>query len=194
MLSRISIFCGANAGYNKEFISLATKLGETLADKKIDVIYGGAKVGLMGAVADGALNRGGKVIGVIPHFLSGKEIVHENLSELIYVDTMHERKMKMNDLSDGVIALPGGFGTMDEIFEMLTWAQLGLHKKPIGLLNWNRFYDSLIHQVQVMVNEGFLKKINQDMLLISDDLDDILDRMNEYIAPEVPKWLDSENI
>lgn len=160
-----------------------------MADKQITLVYGGARIGLMGAVADGALSSGGKVYGVIPEFLRSKEIAHEGLTELILVNSMHERKIKMNELSDGVIALPGGFGTMEELFEMLTWAQLGLHKKPIALLNTNGFYNFLLNAIEIMVDEGFLKKTNQQMLLVDDDIDNLLVKMKNYHAPEVPKWI-----
>lgn len=164
-------------------------LGNALAKRNIELVYGGANVGLMGAVADGVLNEGGKVIGVLPHFLQSKEIAHAGLTELILVETMHERKTKMNELCDGVIALPGGFGTMEEFFEMLTWAQLGLHKKPIAILNIDGFYDSLKVLIQVMVDKGFLKPVNQEMLLVSDTVEELLTKMSEYTAPEVGKWI-----
>ena len=161
---------------------------------QINLVYGGARIGLMGAVSDGALQNGGKVFGVIPEFLRSKEIAHEGLTELILVNSMHERKVKMNELSDGVIALPGGFGTMEELFEMLTWAQLGLHKKPIALLNINGFYNSLLDAIETMVGHGFLKKANQQMLLVDDDIDILLEKMKNYRAPEVPKWIDKKTI
>jgi uncharacterized protein (TIGR00730 family) len=146
----------------------------------------------MGAVADGALNAGGKVIGVLPNFLRSKEIAHLGLTELILVESMHERKTKMNDLCDGVIALPGGFGTLEELFEMLTWAQLGLHKKPIAILNVNGFYDSLIALLQTMTEKGLLKDVNREMLLVSNNIDDLLEKMRNYIPPTVGKWIDKE--
>lgn len=191
-MKRVTVFCGSSNGTDDIFRSNAILLGKALAQQKIELVYGGAKVGLMGAVADGALAEGGKVIGVLPHFLSTKEIAHEQLTELVLVESMHERKTKMNELCDGVIALPGGFGTMEELFEMLTWAQLGLHKKPIALYNVNGFYDDLIAMIQVMVNKGFLKEINQKMLLVSNDIDDLLEQMNTYSAPEVGKWITKE--
>lgn len=138
------------------------------------------------------LNEGGKVIGVLPDFLRSKEIAHTGLTELILVESMHERKTKMNDLCDGVIALPGGFGTLDELFEMITWAQLGLHKKPIAILNINGFYDSLIELLQTMTDKGLLKEANQKMLLVSDDIEDLLDKMKNYIPPTVGKWIDKK--
>lgn len=193
-MKSITVFCGSSAGNEDIYQSQATLLGKTLAKQNIGLIYGGAKVGLMGAVANGALSEGGKVIGVLPVFLRSKEISHEGLTELILVDSMHERKTKMNDLCDGVIALPGGFGTLEEFFEMLTWAQLGLHKKPIGILNVAGFYDSLNILIQAMVDKGFLKKINREMLLISDNVDDLLDKMKNYVAPVVGKWINEETV
>ncbi len=193
-MKRITVFCGSSSGTEEIYTSQATLLGQTLAKRNIELVYGGANVGLMGAVADGVLNAGGKVIGVLPDFLRSKEIAHRQLTELILVETMHERKTKMNDLSDGVIALPGGFGTLDECFEMLTWAQLGLHKKPIGILNVDGFYDALIVFIQTTVDKGFLKPANQQMLLVSDSIDDLLDKMENYVAPTVGKWINKENV
>lgn len=193
-MKRITVFCGSSFGTDDLFEKQAYLLGKTLAQKNIELVYGGANVGLMGAVADGVIQNGGKAIGVLPYFLQSKEIAHQNLTELILVDTMHERKTKMNDLCDGVIALPGGFGTLEEFFEMLTWAQLGLHKKPIGILNVNGFFDSLIEFVSTMVAKGFLKEVNQKMILVSDSIDKLLELMEDYEAPSVGKWLDKEKI
>ena len=172
----------------------AYTLGKTLAENKIGVVYGGAKVGLMGAVADGALQGGGTVTGVIPDFLRAKEIAHTGLTELLIVESMHARKTKMHELCDGVITLPGGYGTMEEFFEILTWAQLGLHKKPIGVLNTNGFYDPLISLVDTMVENGFLKPVNQDMILISEDIADLLDKMDKYVPPAVGKWINKDEV
>ena len=188
-MKRITVFCGSSFGTDDIFRSQATALGKMLAQQKIELVYGGAKVGLMGAVADGVLSGGGSVIGVLPHFLQSKEIAHDGLTELILVDSMHERKTKMNELCDGVIALPGGFGTLEEFFEMLTWAQLGLHKKPIALLNIDGFYDAMKTLIQLMADKGFLKTVNQEMLLVSDDIGDLLTKMRNYVAPEVGKWI-----
>jgi len=146
----------------------------------------------MGAVADGALDHKGEVIGVIPHFLNSKEIGHHGVTTLITVDNMHQRKMKMNELSEAIIALPGGYGTMEELFEMITWGQLGLHQKPVGLLNINGFYDHLIAFVQNMVDVGLLNKQNQEMLLVADNIEELVAKMELYEAPSVPKWLDKE--
>ncbi|MCA5005336.1 LOG family protein [Sphingobacterium bovistauri] len=171
----------------------AYAVGEYLATNNITLVYGGGRVGLMGAVADGALANEGKVIGVIPYFLNSKEIGHSGVTELIAVENMHQRKTMMNDLSEAIIALPGGFGTMEELFEVITWAQLGLHQKPVGLLNINGFYDHLIAFVQNMVDAGLLKTENRDMLLVSNNIEDLIQKMEDYIAPDVPKWLNKEN-
>lgn len=188
-MKSITVFCGSSFGSDDIYKEQATLLGQTLARQDIQLVYGGADVGLMGAVADGALNSNGKVIGVLPHFLQSKEIAHKQLTELVLVETMHERKIKMNDLCDGVIVLPGGYGTLEEFFEMITWAQLGLHQKPIGILNIDGFYDDLIRMVQTMVDKGFLKQVNRDMLLISDNTEELLEIMRNYKAPTVGKWI-----
>lgn len=164
-----------------------------MAENNYELVYGGAKVGLMGSVADGVLNHNGKVFGVLPSFLMTKEIAHDRLTELFIVESMHERKTKMNELSDGIIALPGGFGTLEEFFEMLTWAQLGLHKKPIGILNVDGFYDLLLEFITNMVDKGFLKQINHQMILVSDNATDLLEKMENYVAPEVRKWIKKGN-
>jgi uncharacterized protein (TIGR00730 family) len=193
-MKRITVFCGSSFGTDAIYKQQATLLGQTLAKQNITLVYGGAKVGLMGAVADGVLEEGGEVIGVLPIFLQSKEIAHPGLTELIVVESMHERKTKMNDLCDGVIALPGGFGTIEELFEMLTWAQLGLHKKPIAILNINGYYDSLITFTQTMVQNGLLKEVNQKMLLVSDNIENLLFQMSNYEAPTVGKWINNDQV
>jgi len=193
-MKNITVFCGSSFGTDVIFKEQAELLGKTLARQNIGLVYGGANVGLMGAVADGALSENGTVVGVLPDFLRSKEIAHKGLTELILVESMHERKTKMNDLCDGVIALPGGFGTLEELFEMLTWAQLGLHKKPIAILNTNGFYDALIELLKGMVEKGLLKEANQEMLLVSDSIDDLLNQMKNYIPPTVGKWIDKKKV
>lgn len=193
-MKSITVFCGSSFGSDVIFKDQAILLGQTLAHQNIQLVYGGADVGLMGAVADGALQEGGKVIGVLPSFLQSKEIAHTQLTELIVVETMHERKTKMNELCDGVIVLPGGYGTLEEFFEMITWAQLGLHQKPIGILNTDGFYNDLIRLVQNMVEKGFLKQVNQEMLLISDSINELLEKMRSYKAPAVGKWISKDEI
>ncbi|REG91133.1 LOG family protein [Flavobacterium aquicola] len=193
-MKRITVFCGSSSGTEEIYTSQAVLLGQTLAKRNIELVYGGANVGLMGAVADGVLNAGGKAIGILPSFLRSKEIAHKQLTELILVETMHERKTKMNDLCDGVIALPGGFGTLDELFEMLTWGQLGLHQKPIAILNVDGYYDALITFLQTMTDKGLLKESNQQMLLVSGTIDDLLEKMENYTPPTVGKWIDNKDV
>ena len=188
-MKRITVFCGSSMGNKVIFKNRTIELGKAMVQRKIELVYGGAKVGIMGIIADAVLQAGGKVTGVLPRFLQAKELAHEKLTDLVLVDSMHERKTRMNELCDGVIALPGGFGTLEELFEMLTWGQLGLHKKPIGLLNVGGFYDPLITMVQSMVEAGFLKESNRDMLLVDDRIEALLDSMQSYEAPEVVKWL-----
>lgn len=191
-MKSITVFCGSSIGTEQDFELKAKLLGQTLAKENINLIYGGAKIGLMGAVADAALLEKGRVIGVLPKFLASKEIAHQGISELILVESMHERKTKMNDLCDGFIALPGGFGTLEELFEVLTWSQLGLHNKPIGILNINGFYDDLINLLSQMVEKEFLKDINKQMLLVSNDIDDLIAQMKNYKTPKVEKWIHKE--
>lgn len=188
-LKNITVFCGSSSGVEGIYEAQAYQLGKTLALRGIGLVYGGAKVGLMGAVADGVLENKGRAVGVIPQFLKSVEIAHEHLSELHLVDTMHQRKAKMDELSDGIIALAGGFGTLEELFEMLTWGQLGLHKKPVGILNTDGFYDDLLKFADHMVNKGFLKQANRDMLLQDSDIDTLLHKMELYEPPLVGKWV-----
>jgi len=191
-ITHVAVFCGSSPGSDPLYEKQAILLGEILASRNINIIYGGTKIGLMGAVADGALQNGGTVIGVLPDFLREKEIAHPQLSKLIIVESMHERKTKMHDLSNAFIALPGGFGTLEELFEIITWAQLGLHQKPIGLLNMKGFYDPLLSQLQHMVDQGFLKKVNYDMLVTSSHIETLLDKMNQYEAPHTGKWIEKD--
>lgn len=188
-LTSICVFCGSSEGNDIKTVSNALLLGEKLANQGITLVYGAAKIGIMGKVAEGALNNQGKVIGVIPDFLKLKEVVHLGLTELITTKNMHERKMKMHTLSDGFITLPGGFGTLEELFEIITWSQLGLHQKPIGLLNVNGFYDHLLLLLENMVKSGFLKKENYDLLIVDDQIDSLLEKMKSFEPAQVPKWL-----
>ena len=188
-MKNITVFCGSSDGNSNIYGEVAFALGAYLANQRIGLVYGGAKVGLMGKVAQGVLENGGKVIGVLPDFLRTKEVAHEGLTELILVETMHERKMKMHELSDGAIALAGGFGTFEELFELLTWGQLGLHNKPIGILNTNSFYDNLILMIRNMVQEGFLKEANEKMLLVETSFELLIDKMKNYQPPKAAKWI-----
>jgi hypothetical protein len=193
-IRRIAVYCGSSDGVDVSFSTLAYQLGKFLTDNRIGVVYGGANIGLMGQVANGALDNGGFVIGVLPKFLKIKEIEHPNLSEIHIVDTMQERKFKMYELADGFLALPGGFGTMEELFEILTWSQLGLHQKPIGILNWNGFYDSLINQLQRMVDEGFLKKSHYELLKVYSSIESALKSFELYSSPTQTNWLTEDKL
>ena len=191
-ITRIAVFCGSSSGNDPQFLRTAAGVGKYIAESGMEVIYGGAQVGLMGAVADAALSAGGKVTGIIPGFLKTKEIAHTGLTELLVVDTMHARKLLMHDRSDAIIALPGGYGTLEELFEMLTWAQLGLHQKPIGLLNVAGFYDGLIALADTMAAQGFLKADHRAMLLVADDVAALLAQLRAWQAPTAPKWITEE--
>lgn len=191
-MKSIAVFCGSGDGYNDLYREQAYLAGSMLAERGIGVVYGAAKIGLMGAVADGVLNHNGYITGIIPHFLQTKEIVHEGLSELIVVNTMHERKLKMYERCNGVLILPGGWGTMDEMFEMLTWGQLGMHTKPIGLLNVNGYYDPLKAMNSIMVQEGFLNERTREILMYSDSLDELLEKMENYSAPDLPQVINKQ--
>lgn len=174
-------------------MEVAAEVGRALAERGIEVVYGGGRVGTMGAVADGALTAGGSVVGVIPQHMIEWELAHDGLAQLHVVDTMHQRKALMADLSDAFVALPGGAGTLDELFEIWTWAQLELHTKPIGLLNVDGFYDHLIAMIDHMVAEGFLKAPYREMVLIDDDIDRLINRLQRY-EPPVYKWVEEAPI
>ena len=163
-IDSVLVFCGSKEGTNPAYKEQAFLFGQYLAEQEIKVIYGGAMIGVMGAVADGALSKGGHVIGIIPRFLSRKEIIHEGLTEVHKVNSMHERKLMMSEMCDAIVALPGGFGTMDELFEILTWAQLGLHQKPVGILNTEGFFDGLLAFIHSMSEQGFVAPVHQHML------------------------------
>jgi uncharacterized protein (TIGR00730 family) len=193
-IKSIAVYCGSSSGNHLIYEDIAYQVGRIIAEKGKQLIYGGAKVGLMGQVANGALHHEGRVIGVIPHFLKSKEIVHNELTKLFVVESMHERKLKMYELCDAIIALPGGFGTMEELFEMLTWAQLGLHQKPIGILNVNAFYDALLMQADMMVKEGFLKLEDRNMFLVADTIEHLFELIDGYIPKQVPKWLNNQQV
>lgn len=193
-MKSIVVFCGSSEGANAVYASNGYQLGATFAMRNIQLVYGGAKIGIMGKVAEGTLNNGGKVIGVIPEFLKLKEVFHEGLTELIVTQNMQERKLKMHDLSDGIIMLPGGFGTLEEFFEMLTWSQLGLHQYPIGILNTNGFYDPLINMMKQMVFEGFVKNDHLNTILVDTNIEDLLEKMEQYNPLPTPKWIKKEQL
>ncbi|MBK5721716.1 TIGR00730 family Rossman fold protein [Dysgonomonas sp. Marseille-P4677] len=186
----IAVFCGSSSGNGGEFIEQATSLGEIIARKGYGLVYGGAHVGLMGAVADGVLSQGGEVIGVIPEFLKKKELEHKSITKIHVVETMHDRKALMNELSDAVIALPGGYGTLEELFEMLTWSQLALHKKAIGILNVNGYYDPLIEMSEKMIEKGFLKEEYRKLLIVESKVDNLLDKMHKFEPLKNDKWFE----
>lgn len=193
-MKKLAVFCGSSNGASDVYIEGAKKLGKELAKRNIALVYGGASVGIMGAVADSLLEEGGHVIGVMPSFLENREISHKNLSELIIVDSMHERKAKMADLADGFIVLPGGPGTLEEFFEIFTWAQLGLHQKPCGLLNINNYYDPLIALFNHMSEEQFLHKKYLTMALVDNEPKGILDKFNIYEPPTVKTYITEKHI
>jgi uncharacterized protein (TIGR00730 family) len=188
----ICVFCGSNFGSRPEYSTAAEQLGKLLASRGIALVYGGGKVGLVGKVADAVLSAGGKATGVIPQALVQKEVGHEGLTELKIVDSMHERKAVMAELADAFIALPGGFGTLDEFCEILTWAQLGLHRKPCGILNVNGYYDHFSWLLDHAVDEHFLRPLHRAMVICDDDPEDLLRRMMQYEAPLTGKWIDRD--
>lgn len=191
-LKTICVFSGSSEGNDTYIIDKAEQLGKTFAINNITLVYGAAKIGIMSIIAKAVLSEKGKVIGIIPEFLKKKELVHLGLSKLITTQNMHERKLKMQELSDGFIALPGGLGTLEELFEIFTWLQLGLHSKPIGLLNVNRFYDNLLKLLENMVRKGFLSLENYELLLVDDNINTLLQKMKNFKDPKNPKWLNTE--
>jgi uncharacterized protein (TIGR00730 family) len=193
-INSVLVFCGSKEGTNPAYKKQAFLFGQYLAEQEIKVIYGGAMIGVMGAVADGALSKGGHVIGIIPKFLSRKEIIHEGLTEVHKVNSMHERKLMMSEMCDAIVALPGGFGTMDELFEILTWAQLGLHQKPIGILNTEGFFDGLLAFIHSMSEQGFVAPVHQHMLQTEVDYKKLMHLLNHYNPPPFPQWLHNDEV
>lgn len=191
-MKSIAVFCGSRDGASPVYKESAHALGKALAERGITLIYGGATVGLMGEVADAALEAGGSVIGVLPHFLKRREIEHKQLTELIMVDSMHERKLKMSELAEGFIALPGGPGTMEEYFEIFTWAQLGLHQKPCGILNVQHYYDPLIALLDQMTREAFMLENHRSMVLTDTTPEGMLQQFLNYSPPPVKTYLTDE--
>lgn len=191
-LDKICVFCGSSDGNDLAITDASKKLGEIFAERNITLVYGAAKIGVMGVIAKSVLDNNGTVIGIIPNFLKKKEVVHLGLTELITTENMHERKLKMQEASDGFIVLPGGMGTLEELFEIITWLQLGLHEKPIGLLNINGFYNDLIKMLETMVRKGFLSMENYNLLLVDANPFYLLKKMEEFKRPNVPKWLNSD--
>ena len=192
-MKKICVYCGSSPGLRPEYIAAARFLAEELLARNIGLVYGGAHVGLMGEIANTVLSGGGDVTGIIPKALVNWEVSHKGLTELIIVDSMHERKAMMADLSDGFIALPGGLGTVEELFEVLTWAQLGFHKKPCGLLNASGYYDHLSAFLDHSVSEGFVKDAHRSMLMVEENPITLLDRFATYEPPRVNKWIGRED-
>jgi len=193
-MKSISVFCGANFNGDPAILKAVNDLAVVFVEKEITLIFGGGRVGVMGLIADAVLDRGGKAIGVIPQFLMDKEVGHTGLTELIITSNMHERKQKMADLSDGVITLPGGFGTLEEFFEVLTWLQLGLHNNPIGLLNIDGFYDPLLAQMDIMVEKKFLKPLNRDLVLSHSDPAQLVLLMENFNSNPDEVWFEVRNL
>jgi len=187
-LNTLAVFCGSYSGKDPIYVQSAVILGELLATAKTTLVYGGGNVGIMGAVANSVLDHGGKVIGVIPNFLVRKEIAHPNLTELKVVRSMHERKAMIAEIADGFMALPGGFGTLEEVFEMITWDTLGIVHAPIGILNTNGFYDDMIKQIDRCVKEGFIDQKMRDLVLIDSDPAKLFQKMQDFVMPKTVKW------
>lgn len=185
----IQVFCGSSTGADPIYAAAAQQIGEILAKRNIQLVYGAGSVGLMGIMADAALQAGGAVTGVIPHFLRQWEVCHEGLTELILTDTMDARKVEMLKRSEATIALPGGFGTLDEVFEVITLVQLQQAFQPIGLLNVNGFYDPLLAHIETMLREGFIKQIHRDMIIVEADIDLLLSRMKQVVPTTTDKWV-----
>jgi uncharacterized protein (TIGR00730 family) len=193
-MTSVCVFTGSSRGVRPEYLAAATELGRLLAARGIRLVYGGARVGLMGAVADAALKGGGDVIGVIPAALVAKEVAHTGLTDLRVVESMHERKALMSDLADAFVALPGGWGTLEEFFEVLTWAQLGLHRKPCGLLNVQGYFDGLLVFLAHTIDEGFVRPQHAGMIAVATTPVDLVARLEAAPVPPVEKWLDRSSL
>ncbi len=188
-MKSICVFCGSSKGFSPVYEEAARAVGKAFAERNIQLVYGAGNVGLMGVTADAALQAGGEVLGVIPQFLKDWEVWHQGLTELIVTETMHERKWILEERSDAVMVLPGGYGTLDEFFEILTWKQLRLHNKPIGILNVNGYYDPLLTHVKMMAKEGFLKESNILLFKVADNVEELLRLMEQPVSVEAGKWL-----
>jgi uncharacterized protein (TIGR00730 family) len=188
-MKSVAVYCGSSSGNKEEYTQQAQEMGRELARRGLTLVYGGGCVGLMGTIADAVLAEGGKVIGVIPSFLADKELAHQGCTELQVVETMHQRKLLMADLAEGFVAMPGGFGTLEELFEVLTWGQLGLHGKPVGLLNTLGFYDALLGLLDHMSAEAFLRIENRQQVLQHASAAALLDAMTNYQPSRPEKWL-----
>ena len=192
-MRRVCVFTGSNHGAREQYAAAARKLAHDLVARGCELVYGGAHVGLMGVLAETVLENGGRVIGVIPEVLLAKEVAHHGLTELRVVASMHERKAVMSDLADAFVALPGGLGTLEELFEVLTWSQLGLHAKPCGILNVSGYFDALLAFLDHAVCERLLKSAHRALLIVDGDSGSLLDRLAAYRAPAIDKWIDRES-
>ena len=192
-MNHITVFCASRPGVDPRYGEAARALGQFLVKQDITLVYGGGRVGLMGILADAVLAEGGRAIGVIPQFLLDLEVGHTGLTELIVVESMHERKLRMAELCDGVIALPGGFGTLEELIEMLTWSQLALHRKPVGVLNTGGYYDLLRQFFDHMVSEGLLKPENRDLAIFEADIEQLYDKMSTFRPIDTSKGVGSDS-
>ncbi|MDQ3925319.1 MAG: TIGR00730 family Rossman fold protein [Actinomycetota bacterium] len=190
----VCVFCGSRGGSRASYVEAARRVGKTLARRGRRIVYGGGRIGLMGALADAALEEGGEIVGVIPKALLAREIAHEGLTNLHVVGSMHERKKLMTDLSDGFVTLPGGYGTFEEFLEVLSWAQLGIHGKPCGLLDVDGYYEPLVTLFDGAVEEGFVPLYHRSLVLIERDLELLLDAMEHYIPPRTKKWIDPRDL
>jgi len=188
-IRQLCVFCGANSGFAPQFNDAARQFGSFLAKSKIHLVYGGGGVGLMGAVADGCLESGGSVTGVIPKFLFDREVGHSGLTKLHIVNTMHERKLLMAESSDAFVALPGGFGTLEELFEVVTWAQIGVHQKPCGLLNVDGFFDPLIEFIYQASEKGFIRSGHLEFFQVDHDFDRLLNKLMQHKLPDTSQWI-----
>jgi uncharacterized protein (TIGR00730 family) len=191
LVKNVCVFCGSHVGESELFKNETIALGRLLATEGFNLVYGGANVGLMKAVADSYMETGGYAVGIIPGFLAEKHLVQPGLDETILVSSMHERKFKMAELADAFVALPGGYGTLEELFEIITASQLALHKKPIVLGNFNGFYDHLIAHRDIMIKEGFVQKVHEQTFVSADNALEIVQALRSYKAPEAPKYVES---
>lgn len=193
-LHRVCVFCGSSAGEDSRYLDAASNLGMAIAERGLGLVYGGSRVGLMGRLAQAALDAGGEVTGIMPRPLMNREIVHPDLHELVVTDSMHERKAQMAARSDAFIAAPGGLGTLEEFFEILTWGQLGFHRKPCGILNANAYYKALARMLDHAVREGFVQESHRKMILVEEDPGVLLDRLAAYDPPTLPRWIQEDEI
>ncbi len=191
-MKRITVFCASSLGFDPQYGEAARALGQFLVKQDVTLVYGGGRVGLMGILADAVLAEGGQAIGVIPQFLLDLEVGHTGLTELIVVESMHERKLRMAELCDGVIALPGGFGTLEELIEMLTWSQLALHQKPVGILNTNQYYGLLSQFFDYMVGEGLLRSENRNLAIFEEDIERLYKKMSIFKPANNTKGVDND--